>query len=121
MPGMIANIKYICVYVSDFDRSLAFYKEGLGLDVTYHEENFAQFNTDGTILTIEKGGEKSSEPKDFKKNGVLIQFEVEDLEKAVGTLKSRNVKFTQDITEVEFGKIAIIVDPDGHQLQLLEQ
>lgn len=118
---MITNIKYVCVYVSDFDRSLAFYRDGLGLEVTYQEDGFAQFNTDGAILTIEKGGEKSDHPKDHKKNGVLIQFEVEDLEKTVGTLKSKNVKFTQDVTDVEFGQVATIVDPDGHQLLLLEQ
>ncbi|MCB0833934.1 MAG: VOC family protein [Bacteroidetes bacterium] len=121
MPGMISNIKYVCVYVSDFEKSLSFYKDGLGLAVTYKEDGFAQFDTDGTILSIEKGGEKSEAPKDYRKNGILIQFEVEDLEKAVGTLKSKNVKFTQDITEMDFGRIAVIIDPDGNQLQLLEQ
>jgi lactoylglutathione lyase len=121
MAGMITNIKYVCIYVSDFERSLAFFQDGLGLEMTYHEDHFAQFNTEGAILTIEKGGEKSTEPKDFKKTGILIQFEVEDLDKTVGTLKSRNVKFTQDITEVDFGRIAVVVDPDGNQLQLLEQ
>jgi lactoylglutathione lyase len=121
MTGMITNIKYICIYVSEFDRSLAFYKDGLGFKVTYQEDGFAQFNTDGAILTIEQGGEKSAAPKDFRKNGILIQFEVEDIEKVTGHLKSRNVKFTQDITELEFGRIAIIMDPDGNQLQLLEQ
>lgn len=121
MPGMITNIKYVCIYASDFDRSLAFYKDGLGLDITYHEEGLAQFNTEGTILILEKGGERSAEPKDYKKNGILIQFEVDDMERTVGTLKSRNVKFTQGITELEFGKTAVVVDPDGNQLQLLEQ
>ena len=121
MKGLITNIKYICIYVSDFERSVAFYKNGLGFEVTYQEDGFAQFNTEGAILTIEKGGEKNPEPKDFRKNGFLIQFEVEDIEKVVGHLKSNNVKFTQDITELEFGRIALIMDPDGNQLQLLEQ
>jgi predicted enzyme related to lactoylglutathione lyase len=121
MAGLLMNIKYVCLYVSDFDRAIAFYRDGLGLDVTYEEDGFAQFNTEGAILTVERGGEKSERPKDYHKNGILLQFEVEDLEKTVGTLKSRNVKFTQDITEMEFGHVAMIVDPDGNQLMLLEQ
>jgi len=121
MAGMITNIKYVCIYVSDFERSLSFYRDGLGLAVTYQEDGFAQFNTEGAILTIEKGGEKSENPKDLKRNGILVQFEVEDLERTVGVLKSKNVKFTQEITDMEFGQVAMIIDPDGHQLQLLEQ
>lgn len=118
---MITNIKYVCIYVSDFEKSLTFYKKGLGFEVTYQEDGFAQFNTEGAMLTIEKGGEKNAEPKDYKKNGFLIQFEVEDIEKAVGYLKSNNVKITQEITDLEFGRVAMIMDPDGNQLQLLEQ
>jgi lactoylglutathione lyase len=121
MPKLITNIKYVSIYVSDFARSVAFYRDGLGLDVTYQEDGFAQFNTDGTILAVEKGGEKSPLPKDFKKNGFLIQFEVEDIDKTVGILKSKNIKFTQDVTDLEFGRVAMMVDPDGNQLQLLEQ
>lgn len=121
MTKLITTIKYVSIFVSDFQRSVAFYRDGLGLEVTYQEDGFAQFNTQGTILAIEKGGEKSPQPKDFKKNGFLIQFEVEDIEKAVGFLKSRNIKFTQDITDLEFGRVAMIMDPDGNQLQLLEQ
>lgn len=121
MASLLTNIKYVSLYVSDFERALAFYKDGLGLDVTYMEDGFAQFNTEGAILTIEQGGERSEKPKDFHKSGVLVQFEVEDLQKTVGTLKSKNVKFTQDVKEEDFGSTAVIVDPDGHQLLLLEQ
>ncbi|HMW33880.1 VOC family protein [bacterium] len=121
MPGFLTTIKYVCIYASDFDRSLAFYRDGLGLQVTYKEDGFAQFNTEGTILTLEKDGFRSDEPKDYRKVGFLIQFEVEDIEKAVTALKAKNVKFTQTITDKEFGRTAIIVDPDGNQIMLLEQ
>lgn len=121
MPGLITSIKYVCIYASEFDRSLAFYRDGLGLQVTYKEDGFAQFNTEGTILTLERGGMKSEEPKDYKKVGVLIQFEVEDIEKVVMAMKQKNVKFTQTITDIEFGRVATVVDPDGNQIQLLEQ
>lgn len=121
MARLLTNIKYVSLFVSDFQRSLAFYKDGIGLDVTYMEDGFAQFNTEGAILTIEQGGEKSDKPKDYHRNGFLVQFEVEDLQRTVGTLKSNNVKFTQDIKEEDFGSTAIIVDPDGNQLLLLEQ
>ncbi len=121
MAGLIANIKYVSIYASDFDRSVGFYRDSLGLTLTYKEDGFAQFNTEGTILAIEKGGFRSEEPKDFRRAGVLIQFEVEDIEKVVTFLKTKNVKFTQTITDLEFGRVAVIVDPDGNQLQLLEQ
>ncbi len=121
MAALQVMIKYVTVYASEFERSMAFYRDGLGLKITYQEDGFAQFDTEGAILTLERGGEKSEKPKDFRKNGVLLQFEVEDLWRTAGNLKERNVKFTQEVTELEFGKIAMIVDPDGNQIQLLEQ
>lgn len=121
MASLMVSIKYVTIFASEFERSLAFYRDGIGLKMTYHEDGFAQFDTEGAILTLERGGEKSEKPKDYKKNGVLIQFEVEDLWRTAGELKEKNVKFTQEVTELEFGKIAVIVDPDGNQIQLLEQ
>jgi len=41
----LSKIKYITIYVSDFDRALMFYKQGLGLKPTYVEDGFAQFET----------------------------------------------------------------------------
>jgi len=73
------------------------------------------------ILAIEAGGTQSESPQNQRAQGISFQFEVEDLDRVVGTLKSRNVRFSKDIEELEFGRVATIVDPDGNQFQLLEQ
>ena len=117
----LASIKYITIYVSDLTRSIGFYRDGLGLKVTYKDETFVQFDTNGIILALEVGGSHSESPKDFRRNGLGVQFEVEDIDRMVGHLKSRRVRFSQEITEVDFGRVATLIDPDGNQLQLLEQ
>ena len=45
---------------------------------------------------------------------------VDNIEKAVKELKRKGVKFTEAIRQEEWGKIAVMKDPDDNELALAE-
>lgn len=76
------------------------FKEGSGFSILDHSEV--------------KG--KSKEPK-----RVLLNFEVDDIDKAVSTMKRNKVKTIQEKYHVEgYGHIATFEDLDGNYFQLVQ-
>ena len=52
--------------------------------------------------------------------GMLVGFEVSDLDSTVKRLKEKRVKFFKKLKEEPFGKHAIVRDPDGHLISIAE-
>jgi hypothetical protein len=51
---------------------------------------------------------------------MLVGFNVYDIESICKDLKKKKVKFYKKLKEEPFGKHAIIKDPDGHLISLIE-
>lgn len=59
------------------------------------------------------------EGKVVRGNSPVITFNVsENIERVYGELKSRGVRFVQDVTTEPYGKVIPFEDPDGHALLL---
>jgi catechol 2,3-dioxygenase-like lactoylglutathione lyase family enzyme len=43
---------YTIGFVSDMDRSIAFYRDALGLPVTHHSHKWTEFGTEGTTIAL---------------------------------------------------------------------
>jgi predicted enzyme related to lactoylglutathione lyase len=63
---------------------------------------------------------KSGSKKTQKRAGMLVGFNVSDLQDVCSELENKKVKFYKKQTEEVFGKHAIIEDPDGHLISLVE-
>ncbi len=107
-----------CLLVENFEKSLAFYKDILGLEVNSTEGKFADFKLEGTALAI---FEKETATAMFSKEhmgqggGVILAFQVKDVQKTCDELKSKGVEIFEGPKTTEWGQtVAYFKDPDGN-------
>lgn len=127
---MLTNIMYVTIYVTDQDRALRFYTEGLGL-----EKRIDFPGPDGRFLTVGipdspvqiilwSHAAAAGQPGDVGQHaapGPLI-LESDDLRKDFEILRQRGVIFEQSEPEdYPFGVRIEAVDPDGNRVSLRQQ
>ena len=108
------------VYVSDMDRAVKFYSEGLGLTLKSRIGNeWAELVTSNGVVI----GLHPAKPPDTVAPGtggaINIEFQAAgDLETAIRKLKSHGVQFVTEIQEYEHVRLITCSDPDGNRLFL---
>ncbi|WP_406230731.1 VOC family protein [Nocardia sp. NBC_01009] len=127
---MLTNIMYVTIYVTDQDRALGFYTEGLGL-----EKRIDFPGPDGRFLTVGvpdspvqiilwSHAAAAGQPADVGQHaapGPLI-LESDDLRKDFEVLRQRGVTFKQSEPEdYPFGIRIEAADPDGNRISLRQQ
>lgn len=122
---MFNKLYAVCLLVEDFEKSLRFYKDTLGLKVKSQEGNqFAGFDLEGTEMGIfQKDGATAMFPKKFMGSGggVIIGFQVEDIHRACEELKSRGIQIFEGPKTTPWGqKVAYFQDPDGNSWEVSE-
>ncbi|GIN71697.1 hypothetical protein J14TS2_21720 [Bacillus sp. J14TS2] len=108
----------VTVMVADLKRAVQFYVETLGLKLQNGmDEHFVQIEAPGlTIGLLHLAEEQESQPE--KSGSMSIGFEVQELESAVETLKSRGVEF-HDSVEGKAAQVVHFSDPEGNTLYLV--
>jgi len=104
--------------VKSIERSLAFYTEQLGFELVFHDKEggMALVKTNTKDCTI-----GFSEAESVIPSTSSTVFDVENMDKAVETLKQKGVSFIGDIETIpDYGKFATFADPDGNSLMLSE-
>ncbi|GAA2214138.1 hypothetical protein GCM10009850_096020 [Nonomuraea monospora] len=124
---MLHNIMYATVYVTDQDRALEFYTEGLGL-----EKRADYSGPDGRFLTVGVPGTPvqillwshapaAGQPGKEGAPGPLI-LESDDLRKDFESMRRRGVTFEEpEPVDYPFGVRIEAVDPDGNRISLRQQ
>jgi len=109
----------ITVMVSDFDKSIKFYTDTLGLNLKNRWGNeFAFIEAPGLTIGLHPLPEKA--PKSKTPGGLSIGLRVKNIEEATNTLKGNGVEFTTDIKNDGYVRIIHFSDPDGNPLYLCE-
>ena len=103
--------------VSNMEKSIRFYRDTLGLPLKTKSKDWTEFYSSNTVLALHPARKKNNLKTG---SGMLIGFEVSDLDATVKILKRKRVKFFKTPKEEPFGKHAIIQDPDGHLISLAE-
>lgn len=115
---MFKNLFAVCLLVDDFERSLVFYRDMLGLPVKSTEGKFADFDLQGTSLAIfQKDEAVTMFPKEHMKPGgsAVLGFQVEDVQKACDALKAKGVDVFEGPKTTSWGQtVAYFTDPDGN-------
>src|SRR5262245_40717570 len=109
------------VYVSDLDKSVAFYRDVLGLQVLMHiPGHWAGLAApDGTNVGLHPAGPHS--PKPGTGGSIQIGFLLDEpLDKVVADLTKRGVTFHGPIKDDVQVRLAFFGDPDGNHLYLCE-
>ncbi|MFI6904614.1 VOC family protein [Nonomuraea sp. NPDC050394] len=125
---MLTTIMYVTVYVTDQDRALTFYTEGLGL------EKHADFpGPDGRFLTVGvpgtpvkiilwKHAPASGQPAEPGAAPGPLILESDDLRKDFEVFRRRGVTFdAPEPVDYPFGVRIEAVDPDGNRISLRQQ
>ena len=110
------NLDHVWFFVSDMDRSIAFYRDALGLALAMrHGDEWAELEAGGVRIGLH-GSRDGASP-----HGGTVVFDVEDLELAKARLEERGVVFEEHLGEVPgYARYASFEDPDGNSLQLIE-
>lgn len=115
---MFKNLFAVCLLVDDFEQSLAFYRDTIGLPVKSTEGKFADFDLQGTSLAIFQKDEATTmfSTEHMKPGGgAVIGFQVEDVQKACAELKSKGVDIFDGPKTTSWGQtVAYFKDPDGN-------
>jgi len=106
--------------VSDYDRSLAWYRDVLGWDVVFElpEWKWAQLQSPVKGLLVGLG--QSEQVKEG--GGATLTFTVKDIDATRAYLEGQDVRFDGDTRQVEdMVKLATFYDLDGNALMLAQQ
>jgi len=107
----------VILLVSNIDRSIKFYRDTLGIPIKTKSKDWVEFFNKDTVLALHPAKKKG---KMKTGSGMLVGFEVSDIDSTIKSLKERKVKFFKKPKEEPFGKHAIIQDPDGHLVSIAE-
>ena len=115
---MFKQLDYTMVVVSDMQRSVAFYRDKLGIPLKFESPDWTEFATGSTTLALHGGGVAGPPPQgDPSKiaGACSIGFNVEDVDKTYQELQAKGVRFVMAPTqrEGEGIKLAVAIDPDG--------
>jgi lactoylglutathione lyase len=119
---------HTCLNVMDLDRSIAFYRDRLGLKLTRRveiKENNAEIafmeDPDGSAIELTHWRDKKQlvEGDNFDH----IAFGVKDMDATIETLRSHGTTIAMEPFKLSGGvrQIAFIKDPDGNWLELIEE
>ena len=125
MPATFNKVDYIMITVSNMARSVAFYKDKLGIPMKFGTPDWTEFQTGSTTLALHGGGEAREAPVDPNAHYAgtcSIGFNVDNLDLAYEQLQAKGVVFVMPPTARggEGIKLAVVVDPDGFAISLAE-
>lgn len=111
----VKRINTIVYFVTDWDASIDFYRDVLGLKpLMIVPRVWAQFEAPGggrIALQLQPPG--AAEPNH-------VSIDVGDLRDFVDRLKSRGVKVVEPVVKQDFGDSALIADPSGNVIALID-
>ncbi len=110
------RINYAIVFVSDMDRSVAFYRDVVGLPLKFQSPGWSEFATEGSTLALhlaDAPGSGTADPEDLPAGRCRTGFSVPDLDQFHSKMLEKSVVCVQEPEEVFGARVALYLDPDG--------
>ena len=123
---MFSKVDYVMVRVSDMGRSVAFYRDTLGLALRFESPEWSEFETGATTLALHGSPPATvSEPATQAAPAAgtcALGFSVPDLNRTYAELRERGARFVVPPTEQpkEGIRLAVCTDPDGLTISFAE-
>ena len=114
---MFKRLGAAILLVEDLQKSIAFYKDTLELEIKNQSKDWVEFEKEGQSAVL------ALHPVRIKRKGfsnMLVGFNTSNLESVCKKLERKHVKFYKKFSQESFGKHAIIEDPDGHLISIVE-
>ncbi len=120
--GRTMRLTHVRVLTADHQRSLAFYRDLLGLDVSLEVEGvYAELVGGGALVALyRKDLMEQVVGSSGDGSGVMLTFEVDDVDATHSALAARGVGFVTDPHDQEawYIRVAHLKDPDGHLIEI---
>ena len=113
---LVKGLSVVYLYVRDFERSVAFYGDLLGLSFDI-SEGWAESHLPGvTRFALHAAHEGVG---DLSSGSLHLDFAVDDIDSAAAHLRSAGVQ-VGEIYREPYGSHCTFVDPDGYELELFQ-
>jgi lactoylglutathione lyase len=123
---MFSKVDYVMVIVSDMGRSVAFYRDILGLRLKFESPGWSEFETGATTLALHPGTRAAGDAAATQAGPVAgtcsLGFSVSDVNATYAELRERGARFAMPPTERlnEGIRLAVCTDPDGLAISFAE-
>jgi predicted enzyme related to lactoylglutathione lyase len=102
------KLSYVIKFVADMDRAVKFYRDVLGLQLTFESPGWSEFVTGETRLALHPASAKNAA------GAVELGFTVPDIQKFHQDMVAKGVQFTMPPTKQDFGGLlAQFLDSEG--------
>lgn len=112
----INKLSHIWLYVKDTTRSIKFYRDLIGFNITETFPHGALFSTGSILLGIHREeGNRKSHP-----GSIVLILKTDNIETTHKELRARGLVFQGKIRQEPYGKIVSFKDPDHYSWELVE-
>ena len=117
---MSVTMKNVVIFVTDLAKSKAFYVDQLGLPLAGQSEMLMEFFP-GATTTLGVALALQDEARKLVGRHTGITLTVEKIEELCATLAAGGARFIEPLESSPWGKMAVVADPDGNQLALVNR
>jgi lactoylglutathione lyase len=110
------RIGYVMVFVSNMQRSIAFYRDALGFPLRFESPGWTEFATEGATLALHAAGAQGQGPDAHRPEAsgtCRPGFHVPDLDEFHRRMVAHQVECVQEPKETFGVRIGRYADPDG--------
>ena len=110
------KLDYAIVFVGDMGGSVAFYRDVVGLSLTFESTHWSEFRTEGATLALhlsETSGAAGDDPEAMPPGRCRPGLGVRDLDAFHARMLENGVPCVEAPREVFGSRIAMYLDPDG--------
>ena len=112
---MAAKLTYVIEFVGEMDRAVKFYRDVVGLPLSFQSPGWSEFATGQTILALHPASEKNPPGK------LEMGFGVPNLQQFHAEMEGKGVRFSMPPTKQDFGGLlAQFVDSEGGHVSASE-
>jgi lactoylglutathione lyase len=112
---LVRALNVVYLYVSDMERSLAFYRDLLGIPLR-GDGDWQEASLGGTRFALHRAHAGVPE---LSAGTIHVDFEVNDLSEATERLRAAGVEVKETMRD-DWGAAAEVLDPDGYGIYLFQ-
>lgn len=123
---MFCYLGYVVLFVEDLEKTLAFYRDKVGLPVRFQDKGYAELVVEGSKFALlarsrvaELTGDAHTARPASGAHETSVTLLVEDVDRAHRDLTGRGVPFLSPPKDRPWGqRTACFHDPDGHLIEI---
>ena len=106
------RLSYAIKFVSDMDAAVAFYRDKLGLTLSFESPFWSEFETGGTKLALHPASEENPA------GSVQLGLGTDDVDRFHAEARAKGINFTSPPTDMHGARIARFRDSEGAEISI---